>query len=38
MIEANATGDYTMKEIAAHFNVHYATVSRAIKKAETIDV
>jgi hypothetical protein len=38
MMEAYATGDYTMKEIAAHFNVHYATVSRAIKKAETINV
>ncbi len=38
MIEAYATGDYTMKEIVAHFNVQYATVGRAIKKAETIDV
>ena len=38
MVEAYSTGDYTMKEIAAHFNVHYATVSRAIKKAETINV
>jgi DNA-binding MarR family transcriptional regulator len=28
------TGDYTMKDIAGHFDVHYSTVSRAIKKAE----
>ncbi len=34
MVEAYSSGDYTMKEIAAHFNVHYSTVSRAIKKAE----
>ena len=38
MMEAYATGDYTMKEIAAHFNVHYATVSRAIKTAGTFNV
>lgn len=37
MVVAYSTGDYTMKEIAACFNVHYSTVSRAIKKAETGD-
>lgn len=34
MIEAYHTGDYTMKEIANYFEVHYSTVSRAIKKFE----
>lgn len=34
MVDAYATGDYTMKQIAEHFTVHYSTVSRAIKKAE----
>lgn len=34
MVEAFITGDYTMKEIADHFQVHYSTVSRTIKKAE----
>jgi DNA-binding MarR family transcriptional regulator len=38
MFQAYSTGDYTMKAIATHFNVHYATVSRAIKKAELNDV
>ncbi len=38
MMKAYSTGDYTMKEVAAHFNVHYATVSRAIKKTESTDV
>lgn len=28
------SGDYTMKQIAEHFGVHYSTVSRAVKKAE----
>ncbi|WP_035382677.1 transposase [Ferriphaselus sp. R-1] len=31
MVAAYATGDYTMQEIADHFGVHYATVSRAVK-------
>jgi REP element-mobilizing transposase RayT len=31
---AYATGDYTMQQIAQHFEVHYATVSRAIRRAE----
>ena len=35
MVAAYASGDYTMQEIAAFFGVHYATVSRAIKRAET---
>jgi REP element-mobilizing transposase RayT len=34
MVEAYATGDYTMKEIAEYFSLHYSTVSRAIKEAE----
>lgn len=34
MVEAYFTGDYTMKEIAEYFEVHYSTVSRAIKKTE----
>ena len=34
IIAAYKTGDYTMKEIANHFEVHYSTVSRAIKKIE----
>ncbi len=34
MQEAFYSGDYTMKDIAVHFGVHYSTVSRAIKKAE----
>jgi DNA-binding MarR family transcriptional regulator len=38
MVQAYSTGDYTMKEIAGHFDVHYSTVSRAIKKAEAGDV
>ena len=35
MVEAYLTGDYTMKEISEYFNVHYSTVSRAIKKQES---
>ncbi len=31
---AFATGDYTMQEIATCFRVHYATVSRTVKKYE----
>ena len=34
MSAAYATGDYTLRAIADHFQVHYATVSRAVKKAE----
>ena len=36
MIAAYATGDYTLQAIADHFGVHYATVSRAVKKGEEI--
>lgn len=32
--QAYFSGDYTMKQIASWFNVHYSTVSRAIKKIE----
>ncbi|MBE3065994.1 MAG: hypothetical protein IMZ73_00995 [Chloroflexi bacterium] len=32
MVTVYATGDYTMQEIAKFFGVHYATVSRAVKK------
>ena len=31
---AYQTGDYTMKAIADEFGVHYATISRVVKKAE----
>ena len=34
MAAAYATGDYNMHEIASCFRVHYATVSRAVKKHE----
>lgn len=34
MTEAYLSGDYTMKEIATCFGVHYSTVSRAVHKAE----
>ena len=34
MAAAYATGDYTMREIANVFGVHYATVSRAVKQSE----
>jgi predicted DNA-binding protein YlxM (UPF0122 family) len=37
MVEAYQAGDYTMKEIAEQFDVHYSTVSRAIKYAEEQD-
>ena len=33
MVVAYQTGDYAMKAIASFFNVHYSTISRAIKKA-----
>ncbi|MDJ0806573.1 MAG: transposase [Gammaproteobacteria bacterium] len=35
MAEAYLTGDYSMKEIADFFGVHYATVSRAVKAYES---
>ena len=34
MAQAYLSGDYSMKEIAAFFQVHYATVSRAVKQFE----
>lgn len=34
MGQAFAAGGYTMKEIAAHFGVHYSTVSRVVKEQE----
>ena len=34
MAQAYLTGDYTLKSIAEHFGVHYATVSRAVRKYE----
>ncbi len=37
IVIAVATGDYLIKDIADEFNVHYSTVSRAIKKAEMHD-
>ena len=35
MATAYATGAYTMKAIADYFGVHYSTVSRAVKQAES---
>jgi len=32
IVAAYETGDYTMKAIADEFGVHYATVSRVVKK------
>ena len=37
MSAAYATGDYTMQQIAEYFGVHYATVSRAVKRGEKIN-
>jgi putative transposase len=37
MAAAYASGDHTMKTIAEHFGVHYATVSRAVKRHEAAD-
>jgi putative transposase len=34
MVAAFQSGAYTMQAIAAHFGVHYATVSRAVRRAE----
>jgi putative transposase len=35
MVSAYRSGAYTMAEIAAYFSVHYMTVSRAVRAAET---
>ena len=32
IVQAYATGCYSMKEIARAFDIHYATVSRIVKK------
>jgi len=34
MAAAYMTGDYTMQQIAVSFGVHYATVSRAVRRWE----
>jgi len=34
MADAYLSGNFTMKEIAEHFGVHYSTVSRAVKAGE----
>lgn len=34
MEQAYYTGDYTLKDVAGHFDAHYSTVSRVIQKAE----
>lgn len=34
MAQAYLSGNFTMKEIAAHFGVHYSTVSRAVRAEE----
>lgn len=36
MALAYLSGDYTMKAIADHFEVHYTTVSRAVKEFEAM--
>lgn len=36
MAEAYLSGHYRMHEIARHFGVHYATVSRAVKRLENV--
>ena len=37
MAQAYRCGDYTMKQIGEYFGVHYATVSRAIRRQEKRD-
>ena len=37
MAQAYLSGDYSMKEIAEYFKVHYSTVSRGVKKYEASD-
>jgi len=37
MARAFLEGEFRMNEIAAHFGVHYSTVSRAVKKMEMLD-
>lgn len=32
MARAYESGDYTRRQIASHFGVHYATVSRAVRQ------
>ena len=34
MAQAYLSGNFTMKEIAEHFGVHYSTVSRAVRAEE----
>ncbi|NQY25756.1 MAG: helix-turn-helix domain-containing protein [Piscirickettsiaceae bacterium] len=36
IINAYASGDYSMKQVADWFGVHYSTVSRVVKKAENV--
>jgi len=38
MVRAYLEGGYRMNEIATYFSVHYATVSRAVKKFENESV
>ncbi len=37
MARAFLEGEFRMNEIAAHFGVHYSTVSRAVKRMEMLD-
>ena len=37
IVNAYQSGDYLMRQIAEHFNVHYSTVSRVVSKAEIRD-
>ncbi|MGL5985745.1 MAG: helix-turn-helix domain-containing protein [Burkholderiales bacterium] len=32
MVDAYASGHFSMQDIATHLGIHYSTVSRAIKK------
>lgn len=36
MVKAYGTGKYTLEQIGSHFNVHYSTVSRVVKKAAAV--
>lgn len=37
MVQAYRSGHYTLEQVGEHFGVSYATVSRAVKKAEQRD-
>lgn len=35
MLNAFASGDYSMQQIAKHFRVHYSTVSRSVRRVKS---